>query len=81
MAMFLLQEPLDSHFNLGDLDKPTDFSNPMYDVIGGVDKGAPPQLYEAPPAVVQGRKAALDPAPLDTDKDTAQLVVEDKSDC
>lgn len=65
----------------------------MYDVIGtqNNDKGA--QLYDIPanesrvektkssPPVLQIRKSALDPMTLETDKDTAQLVVEDKSEC
>ncbi|KFM82298.1 Low-density lipoprotein receptor-related protein 2, partial [Stegodyphus mimosarum] len=86
------EEPLDTHFNLGDFDKPTDFSNPMYDVIGTAQNDKAAQLYEVPtetrveknkssPAVLQIRKSALDPMTLDTDKDTAQLVVEDKSEC
>jgi low density lipoprotein-related protein 2 len=81
MLLFLLQEPLDAHFNLGDFDKPTDFSNPMYDVIGTTqnsDKGPYEEGTKSSPPV---RKSALDPTPLETDKDTAQLVVEDKSEC
>ncbi|XP_015909717.1 low-density lipoprotein receptor-related protein 2 isoform X1 [Parasteatoda tepidariorum] len=86
-----IEEPLDTHFNLGDFDKPTDFANPMYDVIGTVNDKGP--HYEVPtdskvdksksssPAVLQLRKSALDPMTADTDKDTVGLVVEDKSEC
>ncbi|KAF8773695.1 Low-density lipoprotein receptor-related protein 2 like protein [Argiope bruennichi] len=92
-AETMTEEPLDTHFNLGDFDKPTDFSNPMYDVIGTTQNDKNSQLYEVPseakaaektkssPAVLQLRKTALDPMTVDTDKDTAQLVVEDKSEC
>lgn len=64
----------------------------MYDVIGTQNNDKGPQLYEIPaetrvektkssPAVLQIRKSALDPVTVETDKDTAQLVVEDKSEC
>lgn len=63
----------------------------MYDVIGTTHNDK--NVYEVPsdakaaektkssPAVLQLRKSALDPMTADTDKDTAQLVVEDKSEC
>ncbi|CAN7990659.1 unnamed protein product [Ixodes hexagonus] len=85
-------EPLDAEFGLNDVNKPTDFSNPMYDALGN----AP----EAPAAVSVGsavlhpsmvlhrssphvplRQTALDPTTVDTDKDTQNLVEEDKSEC
>lgn len=116
-------EPLDAEFGLNDANKPTDFSNPMYDAIGNADtttvaddtgKGG---LYEVPgdvfdkkydkncyegsnkPASVGSavlhpsmvlhrssphvplRQTALDPTTVDTDKDTQNLVEEDKSEC
>lgn len=117
-------ESLDADFGLNDVNKATDFSNPMYDALGNADgtagagetgKGG---LYEvagdvfdkkydkncfdstnkAPPSVgsavlhpsmvlhrssphVPLRQTALDPTTVDTDKDTQNLVEEDKSEC
>ncbi|KAG1701225.1 Low-density lipoprotein receptor-related protein 2 [Nymphon striatum] len=102
-----LPEPLDAEFNLGDLEtKQTDFSNPMYDALGGADISNHQKegIYETPKQPksldsqepktailtpssiihkaspqVQVRKSALDPTSIETDKDTQQLVEEDKS--
>lgn len=115
-------ESLDADFGLNDVNKATDFSNPMYDAIGNADSTAGAGetgkggLYEvagdvfdkkydknsgtnkAPPSVgsavlhpsmvlhrssphVPLRQTALDPTTVDTDKDTQNLVEEDKSEC
>ncbi|XP_013773508.1 low-density lipoprotein receptor-related protein 2-like isoform X2 [Limulus polyphemus] len=44
-------EPLDAEFNLGDVNKPTDFSNPMYDAVN-LEAGKGGGLYEVPAEVV-----------------------------
>lgn len=97
---------MDAEFNLSDLDtKRTDFSNPMYDALGGADlpsnkEGnyespkasktteepksavlAPSSVIHKPSAQLQIRRSALDPTSVETDKDTQQLVEEDKSEC
>lgn len=115
-------ESLDADFGLNDVNKATDFSNPMYDAIGNADSAAGAGetgkggLYEVagdvfdkkydknsgpnktPPSVgsavlhpsmvlhrssphVPLRQTALDPTTVDTDKDTQNLVEEDKSEC
>lgn len=117
-------EPLDAEFGLNDVNKPTDFSNPMYDALGNTETpavaGEPAKggLYEVPGDVfdkkydkncfepasnkavsvgsavlhpsmvlhrssphVPLRQTALDPTTVDTDKDTQNLVEEDKSEC
>ncbi|XP_076323457.1 low-density lipoprotein receptor-related protein 2-like [Tachypleus tridentatus] len=55
-------EPLDADFNLGDINNPTDFSNPMYDAINmgsGVESGKKGGLYEVPAEVVN-KKLSLE---------------------
>ncbi|KAL3183134.1 hypothetical protein MRX96_006905 [Rhipicephalus microplus] len=93
-------ESLDADFGLNDVNKATDFSNPMYDALGNADgtagagetgKGG---LYEVAGDVFDKKydKNSFDssnkappshliPTTVDTDKDTQNLVEEDKSEC
>lgn len=89
------QEPLDVEYNLGDVStKNRDFSNPMYDAVNlESTNGTTSSIYEVPaemkPSTIQHKeppqlhlkRRELDPTPIDSGKDTQQLVEEDKSEC
>ncbi|XP_014481783.1 PREDICTED: low-density lipoprotein receptor-related protein 2 [Dinoponera quadriceps] len=78
-------------------NKNRDFSNPMYDAVnmesGATNGTGASSMYEAPaemkPSSVQHKelpqlhlkRRELDPTPIDSGKDTQQLVEEDKSEC
>lgn len=78
-------------------NKNRDFSNPMYDAVnmeaGATNGTSASSMYEVPaemkPSSVQHKeppqlhlkRRELDPAPIDSGKDTQQLVEEDKSEC
>ncbi|XP_015126789.1 low-density lipoprotein receptor-related protein 2 [Diachasma alloeum] len=88
-------EPLDVEYNLGDVrTKNRDFSNPMYDAVNlESTNGTTSSIYEVPaemkPSTIQHKeppqlhlkRRELDPTPIDSGKDTQQLVEEDKSEC
>ncbi|XP_043484789.1 low-density lipoprotein receptor-related protein 2 [Leptopilina heterotoma] len=77
--------------------KNRDFSNPMYDAVnlesGNTNGTSGSGIYEVPaemkPSSIQHKEAPqlhfkrreLDPTPIDSGKDTQQLVEEDKSEC
>ena len=77
--------------------KNRDFSNPMYDAVNletGTTNGTSGSgIYEVPaemkpssiqhkePPQLHFKRRELDPAPIDSGKDTQQLVEEDKSEC
>lgn len=77
--------------------KNRDFSNPMYDAVnmesGTTNGTSVGNMYEAPaemkpssmqhkePPQLNLKRRELDPTPIDSGKDTQQLVEEDKSEC
>lgn len=77
--------------------KNRDFSNPMYDAVntetGATNGTGASNMYELPaemkPSSIQHKeppqlhlkRRELDPTPIDSGKDTQQLVEEDKSEC
>ncbi|XP_070148921.1 low-density lipoprotein receptor-related protein 2 [Polyergus mexicanus] len=78
-------------------NKNRDFSNPMYDAVnmesGTTNGTSVGNMYEAPaemkpssmqhkePPQLNLKRRELDPTPIDSGKDTQQLVEEDKSEC
>lgn len=78
-------------------NKNRDFSNPMYDAVnmesGATNGTGAGSVYELPaemkPSSIQHKeppqlhlkRRELDPTPIDSGKDTQQLVEEDKSEC
>jgi len=78
-------------------NKNRDFSNPMYDAVnmesGTTNGTGASSMYEVPaemkPSSIQHKeppqlhlkRRELDPTPIDSGKDTQQLVEEDKSEC
>ena len=78
-------------------NKNRDFSNPMYDAVntetGATNGTGASSMYELPaemkPSSIQHKdppqlhlkRRELDPTPIDSGKDTQQLVEEDKSEC
>ncbi|XP_022241765.1 low-density lipoprotein receptor-related protein 2-like [Limulus polyphemus] len=70
-------EPLDADFNFGDINNPTDFSNPMYDAINmgsGVESGKKGGLYEVPAEVVN-KKLSLELNNSSNNKSTPESAV------
>jgi low density lipoprotein-related protein 2 len=106
-------EPMDAEYNMGELGKTRNFSNPMYDALDGASTSpptvGPTGIYEVPAEVVAAaskkveppsavvaplasqrekvvtnksptiKRRELDPAPVDSGKDTQKLVEEDPS--
>ncbi|XP_043497943.1 low-density lipoprotein receptor-related protein 2 isoform X2 [Polistes fuscatus] len=78
-------------------NKNRDFSNPMYDAVnmeaGATNGTSASSMYEVPaemkpssvqhkePPQIHLKRRELDPTPIDSGKDTQQLVEEDKSEC